>query len=677
MAHPPPLPRTAARLSICVDFPGYLQLIQGPHGGQCHSCLLQNQTTDGGELPNTVRPPLGSETRCSADFAASSIFLPGYARGSHGASRRARGGAATSLSKQRKGQPGSVDGAAGAVLLCSSGELTQYPVQGLQQGCGGGGGQPQPQAVPPDAEGSIKSPVALRAAAAAAATSAAAVAVAMIPPRLLMLNSRRKLQAPLQADWSFDSDLQRARLQARCAAASSSRCQIRYEECGGGHGGSGSHLSSCSSRSSGDFVDRKRGGNDGGNGKNSTRNPANAVASSTGGGGGGIESGRGGINNGRGPQAKHVPVATAATAWSTVTLLTGKILRTIRYSSTAGEGSDRDRSVTSRTAAGISGNGAEVRQAYCDHCTTNDSDRPDPREPSTEPCRFKAPQRPRVGGGGRSLTPTPSRCRILLGRTTSAPSFVGVVRQGDGGGEVGGLVTATSSISSRSLESSPTAASTALNGTAGPSASAAVGDAAFLDRLAGRRDHRPRFLREWMASLPWLGCGHGHLHHVSRASFGYDKCCGVEGRSATAPSFTALDCLEDLSPGGGRVGGCGDVPSGEMGGVGVYGRERAEALTEPLPKCAETYRLRAALACGAAYTTGASERSPSAPTAFTDSWAANPLLTSADSRGGPAELVAVAPPPLLAAASSSVKRNRPSRLGSIWPSTGRPAATCG
>ncbi|GIL56658.1 hypothetical protein Vafri_11990, partial [Volvox africanus] len=567
----------------------------------------------------------------------------------------------------------------GAVLLCSSGELTQYPVQGSQQGYGdGGGGQPLPQAVTSGAEGAIKSPMALRAAA-KASTSAAAVAVAMTPPRLLMLDSTRESQAPLQAEWSFDSDLQRARAQARCAAASSSRCQVRYEECAGGHGGSGSRPSSCSSRSSGDLVDRKRGGNGGGSGRNSTHNPANAVAASTGGSGGGgggggrIEIGRSGINSGRGPRATHVPVATAATAWNTVTLLTGKILRTVGYSASAGEGSGRDKSVTSSAAAGTSGNGAEVRQAYCGDCTANDSDRQVPREPSSEPCGFKAPPRPRVGGGGRSLTPTPSRCRVLLGRTTSAPSFVGAVRQGDGG-----LVTATSSISSRSLASSHAAASTAVNGTAGPSASAAAGDAAFLDRLAGRRDHRPHFLREWMASLPWLGCGQGHLHHVSRASFGYDdRSCGSEGRSATAPSFTALDCLEDLSPRGCRVGGCGGVASGEMGGVGLYGHERQEALTEPLPKCAETYRLRSALACGAAYTSGASERSPSAPTAFTDLWAANPLLIGADNRGGTPELVAVAPPPLLAAASPSVKRNRPSRLGSIWPSTGRPAATCG
>ncbi|GIL76909.1 hypothetical protein Vretifemale_6452, partial [Volvox reticuliferus] len=354
-------------------------------------------------------------------------------------------------------------------------------------------------------------------------------------------------QASLQVEWSFDSDPQRARAHARCTAASSSRCQVRYEECAGVYGGSGSHRGSCSSRSSGDPVDRKRGSNGngggGGGGRNITHNsaiPTTAATFSTGGGGssGRNESSMNGVGSERHLRATHVPVTAAATAWSTVTSFTGRMLRTMRHSSTVAESSCRtvDKSATSSGTAGMSGNGAAVRQAYCGECAASDADVVlDPREPSCEPCGLKAPQRPWVGGGGRgSLTPTPSRCRVLLGRTTSAPSFVGAVRQGDAGGELGALVTGASSISSRSLASSHANLSTAVNSAAGPSASFPAGDAAFLGRLAGRRDHRPRLLREWVSSLPWLGCGHGHLRHVSRDSFGYDRSCGSEGRSATA-----------------------------------------------------------------------------------------------------------------------------------------------
>ncbi|GLC74165.1 hypothetical protein PLESTF_001468900 [Pleodorina starrii] len=530
----PPLPRSAARLSTCADFPGYLQLLQATRPNS-HFPWLRNQLDpllrNHAEAPEG-QPSLASERRsCEvcphADAAASSVLLPGYSRGSQGALRPARSAGVTAAPAAERGcwaLRGSVDGAAGAELL-SSWELSQYQ------------GSP--------ARGS-RSASAVSGAAAAAAAAAAAVTAALPPPAggggdpQPAKSQPSVMQQQQPTELKFAGDLGRAREQALTAAASSLD-RVRYDAQIGQQAAS-----------------------------NST---PKALP---------VRAGRGGARRVR---------AAAVAVWCSLSAFKDRTLRAtraLRRVPAGGETPSRSRT----TSSGPQEHGTAVRRPYDEH-GASDPGACSPNDPGGGATRLPGGGAATAPGDGGASRSTPRVLGSAVQRSPSAPMITGPsgFQDGAGGLDVLAVAGAATSLSSSALGPvlpAIQAADSVVASVAAASASAVepAGSAADGAAAAGTQPWS-RLLRSCaVAAMPWLRCGHRQLSHASRASAEYGRGYVSYGalNACTASPFTALDCLPNPPA---SADGCPAAKAGGGGGRRGGGSER-------LPASAEAYLVRPA-----------------------------------------------------------------------------------
>ncbi|GLC74164.1 hypothetical protein PLESTF_001468800 [Pleodorina starrii] len=225
----PLLPRPAARISLCMDFPGYLRALQqhdsaaasplGPYPRGRGLRLSAVDPTSGGSDPRVGRP----------DYSA---LLPGLSLGSMTGTQKDEqsdgGGGGGGDYGRSTGLPSvraSVDAAASAELLPTL-ELSYCPTTSSTRFVQ----QPPPPPPPVEARWVTHGSAAAAESLGQLPLSGPAGVQQVPPPPPPAAPPPRspppsppesavsQSQVPLQAEWTFDADLQRARMQARYAA---------------------------------------------------------------------------------------------------------------------------------------------------------------------------------------------------------------------------------------------------------------------------------------------------------------------------------------------------------------------------------------------------------------------------------------------------------------------------
>ncbi|GIL76910.1 hypothetical protein Vretimale_8618 [Volvox reticuliferus] len=267
----PLLPPPAARLSLCIDFPGYLQAQQhSPHQSaltlpplslrrKAPAMLLSALYPSAAEPSGDPRANLpAQDSALPPGFSLGSLAGGAIADGGDNGRRKRESSSSTVGGKSHGGRESSrasVDAAAAAEIL-SSWEHGQCPPLMTY-----GPFLPQPQVAavamdgPGDAVGEKLEADNIAGHLLQTLQLAAAMTAEPLPEPWVSPPSRpppdspevaiSQSQVPVQIEWSFDSDIQRARTQARHAAMDALG-EIRYEHiddsgCSSKDGGAGGH----------------------------------------------------------------------------------------------------------------------------------------------------------------------------------------------------------------------------------------------------------------------------------------------------------------------------------------------------------------------------------------------------------------------------------------------------